>query len=82
MKYAMLDTLTNPILSDHFGFRVKEQYYIVLGISATLFISSCLLYVATITFKAVGLLWSDMILLAIVLTVMTKDLDHPLYTSA
>lgn len=46
LEYAVLDTLANPILSDHFGFGVKEEYYAVLGISAGLFISSWLLYVA------------------------------------
>ena len=44
--YAMLDTLSNPILSDHFGFRVKEQYFTVLFINVGMFISSSLLYVA------------------------------------
>ena len=43
MQYSILDTLINPILGDHFGFRVKDEYYAVVGISVCLLISSCLL---------------------------------------
>ena len=43
MQYSVVDTLANPILGDHFGFSVKDEYYVVVGISVCLFISSCLL---------------------------------------
>lgn len=48
LEYAVLDTIVNPILSDHFGFRVRDEYFAVLGVAAGLFISSCLLYVKSI----------------------------------
>ena len=40
--YAFLDTLLNPVLSDHFGFSVKDQSYVVVA-TAILFILSTFL---------------------------------------
>ena len=31
--YGLQDTLLNPILSDHFGFRVKDEIYALLAVS-------------------------------------------------
>ena len=31
--FGLQDTLLNPILSDHFGFRVKDEVYTLLAVS-------------------------------------------------
>jgi len=46
--YVMLDTLLNPILSDHFGFTVADNSYFMFGILAMQMGGSILLYVVLI----------------------------------
>ena len=43
--FVVLDTLLNPILSDHFGFTVADNSYFMFGVFATLTAGSVLLYV-------------------------------------
>ena len=43
--YTVLDTLLNPILSDHFGFTVADNSYFMFGVLVVQFGGSILLYV-------------------------------------